>query len=114
MNKKCPYCGAELTDSTRIYCDNCGYDVSDSEEHQLNEEKAFIEGYSFNFPYLWHSCIALCVIFFGCIIYFMNEHPLVSFIFGILAILFGAIIPLGLTYYLKNSKKNFGKKKDKK
>ena len=114
MDKKCPYCGADLTDPTRIYCDNCGFDVSDSEEHKSNEEIEFIEGYSTNFPYIWYFCIFLCSIFCGCIIYFMDDHPFLSFIFCVLAILFGAIIPLGLNYYLKYSKKNFGKKKDKK
>lgn len=112
--KKCPQCGIVITDETRIYCDNCGFDLSDSEEHKLIEEKQFIEGYSRNYPYIWFSCIAICVILVFASIRFQMISPVLSFILLAIGTIFGSVLPLMLTYSLRKSKENYGKKSDKK
>ncbi len=112
--KQCPQCGEVITDQTRIYCDNCGFDLSDSEEHRLIEEKHFIEGYSRNYPYIWFSCIAICIILIVASGLYQALSRTLSFILFAVGIMFGSVLPILLTYSLKKSKENYGVKKDKK
>ena len=111
---KCPQCNATIVDATRIYCPNCGFDLSNSKEHQLEEEREFIEGYSHNYPYIWFACIfiAIGLAIVGAKI--MDSHKIIGIILMILVGIFGFVLPTFLTVYLKKSQDNYGKNNDEK
>ena len=108
--KQCPRCGSDILDETRIYCDNCGYDLSDSEEHELEEEKEFVEGFSHNYPFLRFTVLLLAFIL---IVVGINLNNKGQSVLGIIIIVGGAVFGfvswLVMTIYLARSKKNYAK-----
>lgn len=113
--KQCPQCRVNITDETRIYCDNCGYDLSDSEEHKLNEEKEFIEGYAHNYPYIWFSSLGIGIILIIAGINLKNGgHTIFGFILIAIGIIVAVVLPMLLTHYLKKSQENYFEKEEKK